>query len=158
MKRMDKELGLRLKLKYLRKEISLYEVLGFFLHEPTPLPSWVVNAIEQGFDDRLNGKRNLDEVFGLTPRPGKQLDKSARKLRYAPGVYWEVVRRSEAGEAIDIGMFEEIAAEMQPNFLKEWPSVKPPSGRTLKTWYLEELKKREPELAKKRNKSSSKTD
>lgn len=142
-------------LRFHRKEVTLYEVLGFFLDR---LPSWVMNAIEQGFDDRINGKRDLDQVFGLTPRPGKQLDKSARKLKYAPAVYWEVIRRSEAGEPIDIGMFENIAAEMEPNFRKEWPRTKPPSAATLKTWYVEELKKREPELAKKRNKLSSKTD
>lgn len=144
---MDKELERRLMLQFLRKEIALYEVLGFFLNE---LPSWVREAVEQGFTDRLNGKRDLDEVFGLSPRPGKQLDKSARKLTYAPGVYWEVIRRSEAGEPIDIGMFERIAAEMEPNFRKEWPKAKPPSAETLKKWYLEELKNREPELAKKR--------
>ena len=152
---MDKELERRLMLRFHRNEITLYEVLGFFLDS---LPPWVVQAIEQGFADRLEGKRDLDEVFGLTPRPGKQLDKSARKLTYAPGVYWEVIRRSEAGEPIEIGMFERIAAEMEPNFRNEWPRAKPPGAVTLKNWYLEELKKREPELAKKRNKSSSKTD
>lgn len=151
------EIDLRMCVMFEKKQITLYEVLGIFMHSPRPLPNWVVQAVEKGFDDRINGKRDFDEIFGLTPKPGKQIDKSARKLTYAPSVYFEVVMRSERGQAIDEAMFEDIASIYAPTFLKEWPNAKPPSGRTLKEWYLEELRNREPELAESRNKTNSKT-
>lgn len=153
----NEQLALNFKSKFFRKEITLYEAMGFFMHQNVPMPPWLVDAIEQGFDDRLSGKRDLDQVFGLTPRPGQQIDKSARRLTYAPSVYWEAVRRSENGEAIDLELFEKIAADFRPTFEREWPDKKPPAARTLKEWYLDELKSREPDLAKTRNKTKSKT-
>jgi hypothetical protein len=138
--------------KFLRNEITLYDALTFFMYQNAPLPGWVADAIEDGFADRVAGKRTLDQVFGLVPRPGKQIDKAARKLTYAPSVYWEVVRRNENGEPIDMEMFEKIAEDFAPTFKREWPNAKPPGAMTLKGWYLEELKNREPETAKKRNK------
>lgn len=154
----DKDMLLekRMHVLFSRGEVTLYEVLGIFMHLPRPLPAWVVDAVEVGFQDRLAGKRDLDHVFGLTPLPGKQLDKAARRLTYAPAVYWEVVRRHESGEAIGLALFKRIANDMAPTFESEWPGRPAPSGRTLKEWYLEELKSREPAQA--RNKIKYKSD
>lgn len=159
----DKDALLERKMHVLfaRGKITLYDVLTLFMRMPRPMPEWVVDAVETGFQDRIEGKRDLDQVFGLTPRPSKQLDKSARRLTYAPAVYWEVVRRNEAGEAIDMALFEAIAEEMAPTFKREWPNTPPPGGSTLKKWYDDELKVREPEKAEARNrrkKTKAKTD
>jgi len=152
------ELESRICSRYFAGNETLYSALMYHLCQPRVLPHWIVGEVLKGFDDRIAGKTTLDKVFGLTPRPGVQLDKSARRLTYGPSVYWEVKARSENGQPIDIGMFEEIAEVFKPTFLTEWPHVKPPGGATLKEWYLWELKLREPELAKKRVKSKSKND
>lgn len=142
---------------FLEGKITLYDALGYFMYQDAPLPHWLVEAIEQGFADRIRGIRDLDQVFGLTPKPGKQIDKIARKLEYAPLVYSNVVQRSENGEPIDAELFEKIAIEMKPRFLKVWKNKKPPGARTIQEWYLEELEKREPGLKKIRDKTKYKT-
>jgi hypothetical protein len=155
----EKEEILKWAQKFSEGKVTLYDALGIFLHKPYPLPDWIVHAIEQGFSDRIDGKRTLDSVFGLSPKPGAQVDKAARRLAYSAHVYHEVVRRHAAGEPIGELMYDAIAEEKRPGMIADkWPGARPAvSGRTIKEWYLQELHQREPFLAGKRNKKSGKT-
>ena len=154
-----RELDYRIHQRLVAGTLTLYEALMHWAHSGRPLPPWLVHALEFGFHDRIAGKRTLDELFGLTPRPSKQIDKSARRLTFAPVVYHRVKTLNEdEGRPIDLEMFESIAKEMKPDFEREWPSRKThPGGRLLKEWYLQELKLRNPKLAESRNRRKSKT-
>ncbi len=143
---------------YYASSRTLYDVLMYWAHSGRPCPEWLVGELELGFKSSFEGKRTLESVFGLERRKPAQADKEARRLNFSPAIYHRVVDLASGGKAIDTALFEELAEEFKQNFLQDQPGKKPPSGRTLKEWYLKELGLRSPETKAARNRRKSKTD
>jgi hypothetical protein len=93
------------------KALLLYCVERCLTHN-VPAPAW----LKQPFSNVCTAAqtyeiRSWDEVFGRPQKKGQRLKMARRKMEIATDLFWRVMERYDAGEALDKELFAAVGKE-----------------------------------------------
>ena len=95
---------------------ALIKAMRLCLQNRLVAPQWIVAAFFDATDKWETGEvKDLGEAFGLAWPKGKHLGAKRKQQQKMVDVYFVVLRRSEAGEAIDDELFHDVGKQFGIN-------------------------------------------